>query len=386
MIAVIADDFTGAAEVGGVALRHGLKVVIETSVAKAEEADVLIVATNTRSMSAAKASAEVDVVTRQLLEMNPKYIFKKLDSVLRGNIVHELEAQMHAMALEKAVVVAGNPYFGRLIKNGVYYVNGVPLGETYFAHDPDFPVYSSVVKEILSCKGSNGSVKMVKLDEVLPDSGMLFGDVTSPMELHKWVKQLDKATMPAGGAGFFDALLEYEFPKLKLTNVESYELGKKTLFVFGSAFPKSDELLAKFAKAGLVFENMPREIYSNSNFTEQEMLNWATRIINKLKANKKVIVAISYADSNEEDISFRIQKNIAQLIKLVMANVSPDDLLIEGGATASEILRALDINTMYPFQELDAGVIQMKAKGYQNLCITTKPGSYPWPENLLFNQ
>lgn len=386
MIAVIADDFTGAAEVGGVALRHGLKVVIETSVAKAEEADVLIVATNTRSMCAAAAAAEVEKVTRQLLEMNPKYIFKKLDSVLRGNIVRELEAQMHTMSLEKAVVVAGNPYFGRLIKNGVYYVDGVPLGETYFAHDPDFPVYSSVVKEILNCNEVNPSVEMVKLDDVLPNKGMLFGDVASPIELHKWVKQLDEKTMPAGGAGFFDALLEYEFPKLKLTKVDNYKLGDKTLFIFGSAFPKSDELLDKFAKAGLVFENMPREIYINPNFSEKEMQRWAKSIITKLEANVNVIVAIDYADSTEENISLRLQQNMAQVIYMVMSEVSPDDLLIEGGATASEILRGLSINTMYPFQELDAGVIQMRTKGYKNLCITTKPGSYPWPENLLFNQ
>lgn len=387
MIAVIADDFTGAAEVGGVALRHGLKVVIETKVGPASDADLLIVATSTRSMNAKDAACEIDKVTNQLLELNPKYIFKKLDSVLRGNIVQELKAQMHVMQLEKAVVIAGNPYFGRLIKDGIYYVDGVPLGQTYFAHDPDFPVYSSVVKEILNANGASEDIEMVKLDKHLPESGMCFGDVTSPMELRKWVQKLDKDTMPAGGAGFFDALLEYEFPKQKLTKIDNYRLGDKSLFVFGSAFPKSEELIGRFTDAGLVFENMPREIYNNPGFDALEMQQWASNIINRLNNNEKVIVAITYSDSNEENLSLRIQKNIAQLINLVMTQTDLNDLLIEGGATASEILKELNINTMYPFQELDAGVIQMKAKGYSNLCITTKPGSYPWPENiLLFNQ
>ena len=31
MIVVIADDFTGAAEIGGIGLKYGLKVVIETN-------------------------------------------------------------------------------------------------------------------------------------------------------------------------------------------------------------------------------------------------------------------------------------------------------------------------------------------------------------------
>ena len=62
MIAVIADDFTGAAEIGGVGLRYGLKVVIKTSVDDPEEADLMIMATDTRSMTAEEAFREVEKV------------------------------------------------------------------------------------------------------------------------------------------------------------------------------------------------------------------------------------------------------------------------------------------------------------------------------------
>ena len=56
MIAVIADDFTGAAEIGGVGLRYGLRVVIETSVQQQAEADLHIIATNSRSLNPDEAS------------------------------------------------------------------------------------------------------------------------------------------------------------------------------------------------------------------------------------------------------------------------------------------------------------------------------------------
>jgi len=39
MIAVIADDFTGAAEIGGVGLRYGLQVLIETEVNDVSDVD-----------------------------------------------------------------------------------------------------------------------------------------------------------------------------------------------------------------------------------------------------------------------------------------------------------------------------------------------------------
>jgi uncharacterized protein YgbK (DUF1537 family) len=45
MIAVIADDFTGAAEIGGIGLNHGLRVLIETKVKAVSGIDLLIIAT-----------------------------------------------------------------------------------------------------------------------------------------------------------------------------------------------------------------------------------------------------------------------------------------------------------------------------------------------------
>ena len=49
MLAVIADDLTGAAEIGGIGLSYGLKVEISSKVNPSTEADLLVIATDTRS-------------------------------------------------------------------------------------------------------------------------------------------------------------------------------------------------------------------------------------------------------------------------------------------------------------------------------------------------
>jgi len=101
MIAVIADDFTGAAEIGGVGLRYGLQVLIETVVNDVSNVDLLVIATDTRSLEASQASEEMAKITGQLMQLHPDIIFKKIDSVLRGHVALELEAQMHVTAEEK---------------------------------------------------------------------------------------------------------------------------------------------------------------------------------------------------------------------------------------------------------------------------------------------
>ena len=72
MIAVIADDFTGAAEIGGIGLKYGLNVIIETKVQEVSEADLLVIATDTRSLSADQASLEIEKITKHFHHLGQK--------------------------------------------------------------------------------------------------------------------------------------------------------------------------------------------------------------------------------------------------------------------------------------------------------------------------
>jgi len=70
------------------------------------------------------------------------------------------------------------------------------------------------------------------------------------------------------------------------------------------------------------------------------------------------------------------------LVLKILGKSNVDNLLIEGGATTSAILNQLKVKKLFPFKELDLGIIQMRVDGYPDLCITTKPGSYAWPQEI----
>lgn len=381
MIAVIADDFTGAAEIGGIGLKYGLKVTIETAVKEAGDADLLIIAADTRSLSAKQAVSKIEKITNKLLKLNPEYIFKKLDSVLRGNIAEELNAQMNASNKKRSVIIAANPMMGRIIENGQYTVKSVPLSETSFANDPEFPIQSSSVLEII--QNDQCELVSIDVDDELPETGLIIGNVTSQQELKKWAKRIDTNTIAAGGSGFFDVLLGLNFTKISQSESQ-VTLRDNTLFVFGSTFPKSLEIVERLSGENIVKINMPEEIYFQKNFKPELIDIWADDIVTNLSQKQKVIVSVEYNYSSEAGISSRIKKTIAELVEKVNAKSELTDLFIEGGATTSEILKALNISKLYPFKELDFGIIQMSVEGYPNLCITTKPGSYLWPNSIVF--
>src|SRR5688572_845210 len=100
MIAVIADDFSGAAELGGIGLRYALGVEISTEINAGTNADLLVIDANTRSVKEEEAVQKIEQITKGLLQLQPEWTYKKTDSVLRGHVVAELKAQLKVMGIK----------------------------------------------------------------------------------------------------------------------------------------------------------------------------------------------------------------------------------------------------------------------------------------------
>ncbi|MBN1924321.1 MAG: four-carbon acid sugar kinase family protein [Prolixibacteraceae bacterium] len=380
MIAVIADDFTGAAEIGGIGLRYGLKVIIETRVTDARDCDLLIIAADSRSLTPDQAAKEIENITEKLLKLEPCLIFKKLDSVLRGHIAKELEAQMKVMGKKRAIIIAGNPYFKRLIYNGCYTIEGVPLVETFFSADPEFPVCSSNVTEII--QPGKLEIFNLKVNDEFPGRGLIIGDVSCEHDMYDWCDRIDDASIVAGGSGFFNVLLEKEYSRKKAVETNQIVMRQKSLFVFGSMYPKKEGLMKKMADSDIVPVNMPESIFKSESNNFDLIEKWATEVYYSLDNGANVVLTVNHTDNSGNGISTRVKENLGLMVVNIFNKTEIQDLFIEGGATTAEILRNLNITKLYPFREIDLGIIQMKVDNYPDLCITTKPGSYLWPDNV----
>ena len=132
MIVVIADDLTGAAEIGAVGLRYGLTAEVQTEFAPESNADLIVIDTDTRSMPGSEAAAEVERVVGQVLQHSPELLFKKVDSVLRGPVLAELTALLRATGVPRLLLVPANPSLGRVIRDRNYYVDDVHWTSSLF--------------------------------------------------------------------------------------------------------------------------------------------------------------------------------------------------------------------------------------------------------------
>ena len=175
MIGVIADDLTGAAELGAVGLRHGLSAEIVRSGEPSGRADLVCVDTDSRSCEPAAAAKRAAVAAKMLRAAGATWIYKKVDSVLRGQVTAEVEAVMKQLQLDRALLLPANPSLGRTIHDGQYFVQGKPIHKTEFARDPEYPRRWSQVVRLLAAP-ENFLLRVVNGDRSLADGTIVIGE------------------------------------------------------------------------------------------------------------------------------------------------------------------------------------------------------------------
>ncbi|MBS1520849.1 MAG: four-carbon acid sugar kinase family protein [Bacteroidetes bacterium] len=378
MIVVIADDLTGAAEIGGLGLRYDLSIEIICDNDLKSDADLLIISTDTRSMPEKEALLATQLLTAKLAEIKPGLVFKKVDSVLRGHVLGELAIHLQQLHLKKALLIPANPALGRIIKNGRYFINDQLIHLTSFAGDPEFSITSPDIHDML--KADQDTVHIHKNNDELPESGIVVGECLTEEEITKWVKRADNETLLAGGAGLFKSLLESFNLRRRLAQNETPELTYPALFVCGSTFGKSQAAIAKVIRVGGPVSYMPSAILISLQPSETAFDNWANEILTLLNEHGKAIIAIHHSISANDTITATSLRNKkAMVVKKVFERIAVKELLIEGGSTAAAIIRRLNLGRLIPLNLLAPGVIKLKANGRENLFLTLKPGSYNWP-------
>jgi Uncharacterized protein conserved in bacteria len=375
MIVVIADDITGAAEIAGVCLRYGLKTRFEiNSVSSFSDVpDVLVIATNTRSLSLKKSVVQIRKIARTLKKYKQITLFKKIDSALRGHILEESAALADAFGINKIGIFPANPKAGRIIKNSVYYINNVPINETSFAHDPDFPATKSKVFEILPIKNFSD-----KYDISVPDT-------ENAIMLKKQLKNFNSSnSLIAGSAFTFEMFLKNNCSLVPVYNdtcdSDSKNLSTKRVMICGSTHENSK----KFIKRQKTFQKIGIDILKLRLTENKEMFDWWL--------NERVLPHFEISDSLLFFINAETQKSHAKEIEKLFSKITTylidkqlvNELFIEGGATAYSCLTAAGITSLEPINEFSAGVVRMKVSNCENLHITLKPGSYRWAKKIKY--
>ncbi len=155
-ILVVADDLTGAVDTGAQFSRRNLRTMVitghENLSKNLKDCDVLVIDTESRYDSKEEAYRKAFGTGLAASNENIKYLYKKIDSTMRGNPGAEISGLMDSLDISHSFIVPALPLYGRTTINGNVYVKGVLLAETDYAGDPKNPVKESHIPSIISAQ------------------------------------------------------------------------------------------------------------------------------------------------------------------------------------------------------------------------------------------
>ncbi|MDR0877962.1 MAG: four-carbon acid sugar kinase family protein [Treponema sp.] len=420
---VLADDLTGALDTGVQFAKNGIEVRVLASMAAAgksekfsggsgrinaaEQAEALVINTDTRRCSPAEAEA---VITRCLKKFaGIPYVYKKTDSTLRGNIGAELEALAENGPQKTIPFIPAYPDLGRTTKGGHHFVNGIPLDKTESAFDALNPVTHSFIPGIIT-EESSIPVRIIPLGEKPAYASnsnstaeIVIFDCNTNDDMRNIAAALKRADLlhaTAGCAGFAEALLGViPFPeeirtakankakKVRIFSAFPYS-PIPLLFVSGSRHPVSiGQIKAAMDKGvgGIPVEG--KKLCSPEWLGGGEAVNLVKDCAGQLRKKGACILGTAESfgtkdgstteNTSTEDAGNGISKGLGQLVKNIIEETGHIHAAVFGGDTLLGIMEALGFDSIVPIDEIRPGIVHAMAG---NLSIAAKSGAFGEPD------
>ncbi len=412
IIGIIADDLTGADDT---ALQFHLKgcntqILLDyltTPLGKANT-QTWAVSTETRNLPPEDAVKIVEEAAKSFTEnLNAEYIYKKIDSTLRGNIAQESLKVLEVIGADAAIVVPAFPAEGRTTVGGYHLLKGMPIERTEVARDPYSPISQSHVPTLLRQQVDNPElIAHIPLITVMKGAGplllefkklieekkkLIIVDAVTTTDMEQIALAIEKSTnkiLPCGSAGLAQSLTKCWLPDVKYQHINKVIPPLPVLILSGSKSPLSKIQLKKLAESD---ENDSYII----ELTLEQIVNkpedaFVENILEHLATEK--IVAVHFKEYEDETAKAEeigiFPESISHLIinyltSLSLAVTKKQNLisLFVGGETSYKCCNALGSRQLQIIDQVEPAI--PICLDHEARWIVTKSGNFGTPSTLV---
>lgn len=397
-VLVIADDFTGANDAGSGLAQAGARVHVlfgTEAPLPDDAADVLVISTDSRAVSASQAAERVaQVVQHFAAQLQQGWLFKKIDSTLRGNVGAETAAALHTSGKRLALVAPAVPRLGRTTREGKVWINQRLLTDTEFASDPKTPILSPRVLEQMQIDGTEidlPTLRSDRLDAVLAAAhGVVVVDAENEADLARLITaaaRLAEKPLLVGAAGLSYAL----------GAALSVRPSRPVLAVVGSMSSSAQQQIATLLnqRAVEIVDVDIRQLFQQPAWPDRN--RWIEQAETALRAGRHTVIRTCQHESQRHDIGHLSQQHsvtrqqlgeaISQLLGEMTHSLCrtqlPHALYLSGGDVAIAVAQALGASG-FKIQGLVAGCVPhgVLLNSEFTLPVMTKAGGFG-DENTL---
>ncbi|WP_431907356.1 4-hydroxythreonine-4-phosphate dehydrogenase PdxA [Nonomuraea jabiensis] len=410
-VLIVADDLSGAAESAARIIMRGTRttIVLAHQAVRGEcgPADILVVDTDSRHRPPAEAAAAVRSALALASAGRPRLVFKKIDSLLRGNVAAEVAALVAPGA--GIVVAPALPGLDRVVRGGVLYVGGVALHRANaWAVDGVAPPASveAALAPLPVRVLDLATVRSDRLSEAIAscaeDSHIALCDAETDLDLDAVLRAA--LAVPSvrlvGSGGLADALgrhLRSPGAAVEQTAVEQSPTGETPiaerepvpahtarhdgvartapLVVVGSAEAVAAEQVRRLVEAGAVPVALPLTALLGTPSGRDPLP--------RIPIGERAVVAFldsagAVLPAASRDLARRLAEVVADAVRASPRTV---DLVLTGGETARRVLDALQVRELTPVGQVHPGAVHSRTPDGRS--VVTRPGSFGGADSLV---
>lgn len=392
LIGCIADDLTGATDLGVTLAREGLSVTQVNGVPDAslavEPCDAVVVALKSRTNPPEEAVAWSLASLRWLQKHGAKQIYFKycstFDSTPRGNIGPVADALLDALGAQFTVATPAYPRNGRTVYYGNLFVGEVPLAESGMKDHPLTPMRDSNLVRVLAAQTarkvglvaspamSGGAAAIREAMEKLQREGHAYAilDAISDEQLVAAGQACVGMPLVTGGAGLAMGLARARAAGRAAAAPALPRIEGATAILSGSC---SRATLAQVEAAKAKF---PSYLLDPARLDPDAALAWAKP---RLAAGPVLI----YASAPPERVLRGREAAVEAAFRRIaqgLAQAGVRRFVVAGGETSGAVVEALGVRALAIGPEIDPGVPWTVAAGEPRKLLALKSGNFGAPD------
>lgn len=401
VIGILADDFTGANDTGIQFAKHGISTVTILNSDEAElelfnNVEVIVMNTETRNSSSTEAYRKVQNAAEILLNMGLSFIYKKIDSTMRGYPGIELLSLMRVKKVSVGVISPAFPANSRMVAGGFLFVNEGPLKQKF---NKGINIMQ-LVREQANC-----NIKLLTLEEIrkgVEHIKKFFVDVIDNREetivivdavcqedlavTSEAIKEFLPQMVIAGSGGLAEALL-LSFGLSNKKNILETP-SERLLMIIGSYSPVTAKQIAWLEgkqQVAIITADVSKLVSTESVYEIERVVTLAKSSLTSGNHTAIVLNTLSKAESLPESLELENKKEknlilqaLGQITNEIVGGYSVGALILSGGDTASFVCKKLGCKGIKLEDEIVPGIPVGRLIGDKcdGMYAVTKSGSF----------
>ncbi|MDK1081967.1 MAG: four-carbon acid sugar kinase family protein [Anaerolineae bacterium] len=403
----IADDFTGATDLGSFLVTQGFRTIQLNGVPKQEpdlsEIEAVVIALKTRTIAPKVAVKQSLAALEKLKSWDcQQYYFKycsTFDSTDSGNIGPVIDALLDLLGEVFTIACPALPVNGRTVYQGHLFVNGVLLSESGMQDHPLTPMTDPNLVRVLGRQVRSG-VGLVPLEtveagvhairnafQVMVITGVRYAIVDALTDRH--LKDIGTAVktlkLITGGSGLSINLRNnFDIPDAHKKSADHLpKLPGNVAMLSGSCSTMTREQVARAKDKYPSFYLDPSHLIENPQFIDKA-IQWA---LEKVTQDSVLIYSTSAPEKVKtiqdqlglEKAGELVESSLKKIAK-ALAAAGVRKFVIAGGETSGSIVKALNVTVMRIGPEIAPGVPWTVSQGQEPLALALKSGNFGSPD------